>query len=141
MKKLSFLLLIFWALSIQAGIFSNLVSPAGPRKMDSIRVVMQLNIPTGILSLTASATPGKQVDAHILSCIGFGPSCQWQQWTGRNYTNFAITLAALFFPNAEETPFPWDMGAGLLLTAFNGYGIGIGYNAGLVPGKSINRLI
>lgn len=82
-----------------------------------------------------------RVGAHILSCIGFGPSCQWQQWTGRNYTNFAITLAALFFPNAEETPFPWDMGAGLLLTAFNGYGIGIGYNAGLVPGKSINRLI
>ena len=144
MKKfIPFIALLFACVQtpIFAGVLSNIVAPAPARAVDSVCVVLQLNIPAGIIGLSHSDIPGKQVDTHILSCVGCGPSLQWQQWTGKNYTNLAITLAALFFPNAEETPFPWDFGAGLLVTAFNGYGVGLGYNSGLVSGKSINRWV
>jgi hypothetical protein len=132
--------ILFWACGSYAGALDNLTSPVPVRKIDSVCVVMQLNIPAGIIGITGSNVPGKKADTRILSCIGCGPSLQWQQWTGKNYTIVAITAAALFFPNAAEAPFPWDIGAGLIVTAY-GYGIGIGYNAGLVPGNSINRLV
>jgi hypothetical protein len=117
----------------------RLISPAPAR--DSAEWVLQLNIPLGMIGITKSNESGRQVDARILNCVGFGPSYQRQIWVGRNYTTFAVTLAALFFPQIEAGVFPWDIGAGLLVTAFNGYGVGVGWNAGKVEGKDINRLI
>jgi hypothetical protein len=127
--------------SANAGILSNLISPAPETKKDSVRIVLQMDIPVGIIGLTKSREANKQLDAKILNCVGFGPSLQWQQWTGLNYTNFAITAAVLFFPKLDSDPFPWDVGAGLFVTAFGGYGFGAGYNAGTVEGKTINRFI
>jgi hypothetical protein len=124
-----------------AGILSNLLSPAPGTKMDSVRIVLQMNLPVSIIGLTKSKLSDKQIDAHMLNCVGFGPSLQWQQWTGMNYTTFAVTVAALFFPQVDQDAFPWDVGGGVIVTAFGGYGIGLGYNAGLVQGKSSNRLV
>ena len=124
--------------SASAGILSNIVSPAPAR--DSAQWVLQLEIPVGIIGITKSNEPGRQVDARVLNCVGFGPSYQRQVWTGRNYTTFAVTLAALFFPQVNATAFPYDFGGGLFATAFNGYGGGIFYNAGYVSGKTINRI-
>jgi hypothetical protein len=137
---LSFLLISSIVSFPNAGILSNFLSPAPAVKQDSVRIVLQLNMPIGIIGLTKSNDANTQLDAKLLNCVGFGPSIQWQQWTGTNYTQFAITLAALLFPQ-DQTPFPWDAGIGLMATAFNGYGVGIGYNAGTVPGKPINRII
>jgi hypothetical protein len=137
---LFFLFLGSFATISEAGILSNFLSPAPAIKQDSVRVVLQLNMPVGMIGLTKSASSNTQLDAKLLNCVGFGPSLQWQQWTGVNYTNFAVTLAVLLFPQ-DQTAFPWDIGAGLIATAFNGYGIGVGYNAGTVPGKTVNRVI
>jgi hypothetical protein len=134
---LIFLFLSAIYFSTSPGTFSNLVSPAPAR--DSAQWVMQLEIPVGIIGLTKSNEPNTQVSARILNCIGFGPSYQRQVWTGRNYTTFAVTVAALFFPQVNATAFPWDFGLGGFATAFNGYGGGFFYNAGYVQGKTINR--
>jgi hypothetical protein len=142
LKKTGILLLVVIGLllfvpSANAG----LLSPEPARANDSTVIIIQMDIPVGMIGLTKSATPGRQLDARILNCVGFGPSLQWQQWTGKNYTTFAVTAAALFFPRMDGDAFPWDVGAGLFVTAFGGYGLGIGYNAGAVPGKTINRVL
>ena len=140
---LLFILLSAIYFSASPGPLSFFVSPAPERKQDSAYVIIQLNMPAGILGIVKSSTPGRQVDPVLLNCVGIGPSYQRQVWTGRNYTTFAATLAVLFFPrlDAGTDVFPWDVGAGAMVTILNGYGFGIAYNGGSVEGKTINRLI
>jgi hypothetical protein len=92
----------------------------------------------------------KTLAPSILGVFGVGPAYQRQVCVGKlkdstgvirsvkNYTTLGIMPSILLFPNKDVPLFPYDIGFGLIITAFDGWGIGGGYNGGLVD-KNMNR--
>jgi hypothetical protein len=138
MKKLIIILTILLASAIwsssSAGVLDYIFSH---QKLDTTKATWTLKaeFTFSAMTITRSLIAGRQAEIGILNAMGSGLSWQRQIWTGQAYTTFAVTGAFLFFPNSNSTPLPYDAGAGIIISAFNGYGVGVAYNAGTVPKK------